>query len=230
MRTRPIYYTNVLVLFVSFIILQSCVMNQVRLVKIDSEFEKPIGKIDYFSPFSSISVIKSKNELEINDSLSILSIDLCAQALENAHHLNIDSQILIDDEILNSKIQNQLYNYIVYAHNNQDINEIKMSSDIILMMESNRSDYAISTLFSGFSRTAKNQKKQIGKAIGLGILTLGSFTQIPTKSNLTVFLMLFDRKNQKVTLYQEAITEGKDPMELETITKLIDKALYKYLN
>lgn len=220
---------TMLIVIISCLMLQSCVINQVRLITEDSQFVKPATEINYFTPFSSISVIKSKNELEINDSLSILSIQNVSEAFKNSSHLGIKNQILIDDEVLNAKIQNQLYNYIVYAHNNSDIESIKMSSTILNVLESNNADFAISSLFSGFSRTAKNQKNQVGKAIGLGILTLGTYTQIPTKSNLTAFIMLFDRKNERVLLYKEAIVEGKDPLNMETIEKVIDRALYQYL-
>lgn len=221
--------TKMLLVIIIILSLESCITYTLPLVNVESQKSITSDRVGFLSPLSSIYIIESKNKMMISEVLSIQSMETIKSVMsENFTDLGISRIASYEDEYIESKIQNEVFNYISYAHNNRKIDQIKLSKEMLQVLEENNFDYGIASYFSGFDRTAKNQKGQIAKAIGLGIATLGIFTVIPKKSNLTVHTMIFDRKNNRAVIYKEAATDGQKPNDANVIDKVLRKSIEKY--
>ncbi|MGV3539210.1 MAG: hypothetical protein ACO1OQ_05330, partial [Rufibacter sp.] len=76
-----------------------------------------------------------------------------------------------------------------------------------------------------------NYGKEIGKALGIGILTFGWVTPVPTKANTTIHAVLLDSRENMVALYTLNQATDRDPNNAVTVEKQLLKVLsYILLN
>ncbi len=214
-------------LVVLIISMTSCAINILRPVIIESDNVLNRQSIGFWPSISSINVIESKNSLTLDEGLSFASMEVTDSLIQE---LGYGPILRGESQIVQNKISTNLFNFIAHAHNNKSVESIRMSSEMHELLDKYSLDHGIGVFSYGFNRTPENQKGQVVKSIGLAVATLGMFTTIPVRSNLTVCVMIFDRNKNRVIRYREATIDGRSPNESETIEDLLHKTIGHYLN
>jgi len=200
-----------------FISTTSCVSNKMLVSDV-----KPneIEELSYFEPQSYIKFIKKGNKPEFSDSLSNITQKGINQIFTKyKSQLHLTKKIEISDDSLNNRVKNEILYLIQLAHYNRKIKGLKLTPAIDSIMESNNQRFAISIVAVGFGRDKGNYGGQIAKGIGVGILTLGMYTPVPVKSDLTLYGIIFDSKKDEISFYKNTKPLEKSPIDIQTIDK-----------
>lgn len=187
-----------------------------------SSHSKPI----LFSPISNIGFIKVGEKVEYSDSISLLTNKIIAKQLLQQKQSS-DSVLLIADTISLKTIQYELNN-IVNGENFGNDNKKWMLPPYLdsLLMESNHS-YGLVIYHNGFLRKKGNYKGQVWKAIGIGVLSMGSLMYSPQRSSSNVYLFYLDGKKKSIACIARNETDSKDPSDEKQLEKQLKSILEK---
>lgn len=208
------------------IMFNSCVTN-----KYLTSTTKPsqITSLDYFEPISYIHLIEKKNDPIFNDSLSFQSkMKLDSVIIQNKKKLKIKNKLVINSESLKDKLEREISFLIQTADRNNSVEGIKLTPAIDSIMKSNNQRFALATVSSGFGRRKGNYGGQVAKGIGVGILTLGLYTPVPIKSNLTLYGIIFDSQKNEIAFYRKTNPVEKSPTEKVELEKQLHNLFQDY--
>ncbi len=189
-----------------------------------------LSDIAYFKPISYIRHIEKGNKPVINDSLSKITSDIIESIiLLNKNTLRVNTEIVVTDSLLNKKLEQEINFLIQSVLKNKKLEGIKLTPIIDSLMTSNKQRFAMSIITSGFGRRKGNYGGQIAKGIGIGVLTLGMYAPVPIKSNVSIYGLIFDSKNDEITFYKNTMPIEKSPTDNIILTKQFYKLFDGYL-
>jgi len=212
--------------FLIFGVLLSCTTTSKMLVSDRSP--SYIKKLDYFEPITLIHLIKEKNKSQASDSLSILTKYQVDSILSTRSRFKIGKQLQAEEkDYEKQKLNRELIAMTNYAIQQNSVKGMDIPETVKTVMEKNGSDFALTVVVNGFTRAEGNYGKQVGKGIGVGLLTLGLYTPVPIKANSTVHFLICDKQKNNIALYRRSFVE-KNPVNPVILSEQIDNVLTEY--
>lgn len=224
---HPIMKEKIIGIIILGIIFQSCVANKYLS---SATPKNEVINMDYFEPYSYVRLIKRGNKSELNDSLSLESKRKIDSVMySNRNFYKIKDKIIIDNNTLNQKVENELSYLIQSAMQKRKLEGIELTPVIDSILESRNQRFALGIVATGFGRRKGNFGGQIAKGVAIGVLTLGLFTPVPIKSNLSLYTIIVDSKKNEITFYKNTLPIEKSPTDPIIIKKQLDKLYENYL-
>jgi hypothetical protein len=179
---------------------------------------------------SVMGSISKANKAEYNqmysDSLKSLTVEEIPKFIPS--HIN-KSLFIFDNDNEKKQIENEIENLINFIEKRRNIKNLQVSDKIISYFESKKIEFVLFSHSSGFTREKGNYAKQIGKSLGVGILTLGMVVPISYKANLSNNIFIVDIKSKNVAFYRRSSME-LEPLKIKNIDKELNRLLTSYFN
>jgi hypothetical protein len=81
---------------------------------------------------------------------------------------------------------------------------------------------------NGFGRVKKNYSKELAKGFGIGLMTLGLYTPMPIKANLTIKSLIFDTQRKKVVFFGFTMPNEDSPFNKAHLEKQFNNSFKGY--
>jgi hypothetical protein len=196
-----------------------------------TSFVKPqeITDLQKFETLSYITLIESGNRGRLNDTISNKSRNLFSDVLGTfSNRLPLTGDLLINDPLIKRRIERETEYLCVAADSKRDISNLKLTPSLDSLLESNQKRFGLVTVTTGFTRRKGNYGGQIAKGIGIGILTLGMYTQTPVKATSTIYAMIVDAKENNIAFFNKSLLSDKEPLDETVLKKQIEAVFNKY--
>ena len=204
----------------------SCVSNKMLTSSVPPS---AINEMAYFEPISYIRLIEKGNKSKFSDSLSqITKTNVEKIILKNKKKLKISNSIKIENDTLMNRIENEISFLIQTASKNNSLKGLTLTPTIDSILKINNQRFALATVSVGFGRRKGNYGGQVAKAVGIGILTLGMYSPVPIKSNITIYGIIFDSKLNEIAFYKRTKPIEKSPTDSKILEKQITKLFEGY--
>lgn len=181
-----------------------------------------ISQLDYFSPISYTHYIEKGNISNFSDSLSAITQSHLDSILNSNNKFRTARKINLNDSITKIKYEEELTFLVQQIMGKQKLESLHIPPTIDSIMKINNSDFGLATLSMGFGRKKGNYTGQLAKGIGIGILTLGMYTPAPIKSNLTIYSLIFDAKNENVAFYRQTPMKAASPTDPTVLNQQLE--------
>ena len=187
-------------------------------------------------PFSYISLIEQGNRHAYNDSVSNYAKIVLNEALEIfGERLGLAPEKIEVTNFFDRVALEQELNYLIMtAGQSRSINNIPITPVVDSLLVANNKRFGLIVVQNGFTRAKGNYGGQVAKGVGLGILTgvltmgMVSVYQVPAKANSTLYAIIADSENKNIAFYNKSVLQGREPAEIENITKQLHNIFKKY--
>ena len=140
-----------------------------------------IRQVQQFEPLNYVGIIEKGNKITYSDSLTTVAQGLFETALSKDRTLPVTGTIIIEDSLINNKVQYEIYMLMNYVENNIRVKDIPIPPVIDSVLEARNERFGLLAYNWGFTRTGSNYAGQIGKGVLIGVLTLGTVYTVPYK-------------------------------------------------
>lgn len=186
-----------------------------------------IRQVQQFEPLNYVGIIEKGNNITYSDSLTKVAKTLFEKELTRSRTLPAKGNIIIEDSIVNNKIQYEIYMLMNYLENNVKAKDIPIPPVIDSILEARNERFGLLAYNWGFTRTGGNYAGQIGKGVLIGVLTMGTMYTVPYKDMSKCGLIIVDGKYNNLAYVATANRES-NPLKAETYRKQIEDLLKKY--
>ena len=186
-----------------------------------------IRQVQQFEPLNYVGIIEKGNKITYSDSLTEVANTLFETALSRSKTIPVKGNIIIEDSLVNNRVQNEIYMLMNYVENNIKVKDIPIPPVIDSILESRNERFGLLAYNWGFTRTGGNYAGQIGKGVLIGILTMGTMYTVPYKDMSRCGLIIVDSKNNNLAFVSTANRES-NPLKAETYRKQMEDLLKKY--
>ena len=186
-----------------------------------------IRQVQQFEPLNYVGIIEKGNNITYNDSLTEVAKTLFEAALSRSKTIPVKGNIVIEDSLVNNRVQNEIYMLMNYVENNVRVKEIPIPPVIDSILEARGERFGLLAYNWGFTRTGGNYAGQIGKGVLIGVLTMGTMYTVPYKDMSRCGLIIVDSKNNNLAYVATANRES-NPLKAETYQKQMEDLLKKY--
>ena len=209
----PIIIASMLI--VSFFV--SCTTNRgfVSAVK-----RTEIQQVQQFEPFVFVGIIEKDDKVAYSDSLTRIAQGLFETALSKDEILPVTGTIVIEDSIVNNRIQYEIYMMMRYIDGRVRVKDIPIPSTIDSILESRNERFGLLAYSQGFVRTDENYDKEVGKGVAIGLLTLGTYYKMPYKYVTHGGIVIVDSQNNNIA-FVNAESFNYHPLKAETYKKMM---------
>ena len=202
-------------LFVGFFV--SCTTNRgfVSSVK-----RTEIQQVQQFEPFVFVGIVEEGDKVAYNDSLTRIAQELFEIALSKDEILPVTGTIVIEDTIVNNRIQYEIYMMMSYIDGRVRVKDIPIPPTIDSILEARNERFGLLAYSRGFVRTDDNYDKEVGKGVAVGLLTLGTYYSLPYKYATLGGIVIVDSQNDNIAFVN---TENYQyhPLKADTYQKLM---------
>lgn len=189
-----------LCILLSLAFLNSCNVSSNELYP--NKTKSRIAKLDYLDFQPHIYLIMKNNILSYSENASIDASMLLDNVLYKNKAINrINKKLLLQSQTEHDTIRQILYELNSKLITKTKLDGIKIPEPIINVMNRDSSDYLAVILVDGFIRTEKNMEEQALKSVGIAVLTLGTFINIPHRHSTFVNMFVFDRANNEIAYF-----------------------------
>lgn len=213
-------------IFLFFFGLVSCTGTK-RLVDKDVKVSK-MSEMAYFEPLAYISIIEKGNRAVDNDSLSAIAAALLDTVIAEYPLFRNKTKMEITDPKLRFRVAAETNNLVNQILATKQIEGIPVPTNIASLIKDEGYKYYMGSIVTGFGRKAGNYGKQVAKAIGVGILTLGMYAPVPLKSSINLFTFIIDAEANKIVYFSRTWPLEESPTNKKTMIKQYKKAVSEY--
>ena len=207
-----------------FGLLTSCTVNRGF---VSSLTRSDIPQVQQFEPLNYVGIIEKGNKISYSDSLTAVVKEMFDIALSEDNTLPIASVIVIEDSIVNNRVQNEIYMLMNYIESDLRVKDIPIPTTIDSILEARSERFGMLAYNWGFTRTGGNYAGQIAKGVAIGILTLGTFYTVPFKNRICSGIIIFDSKYNNLSFVSTASRED-NPLKATTHKKQVETMMKKY--
>ena len=186
-----------------------------------------IRQVQQFEPLNYVGIIEKGNKITYSDSLTTVAQGLFETALSKDRTLPVTGTIIIEDSLINNKVQYEIYMLMNYVENNVRVKDIPIPPVIDSILEARNERFGLLAYNWGFTRTGSNYAGQIGKGVLIGVLTLGTVYTVPYKDMVRNGIIIVDSQNNNLAFVSTANRES-DPLKAETYRKQMEDLMRKY--
>ena len=186
-----------------------------------------IRLVQQFEPLNYVGIIEKGNNITHSDSLTEVAKTLFEKELSRNKTLPVKGHIVIEDSLVNNKVQYEIYMLMNYLENNFKAKDIPIPPVIDSILEAQNERFGLLAYNWGFTRTGGNYAGQIGKGVLIGVLTMGTMYTVPYKDMSKCGLIIVDSKYNNLAYVATANRES-NPLKAETYRKQMEDLLKKY--
>lgn len=186
-----------------------------------------IRQVQQFEPLNYVGIIEKGNNITYNDSLTDVANALFEKELSRSKAIPVKGNIVIEDSLVNQRVQNEIYMLMNYVENNVRTRDLSIPPTIDSILEARDERFGLLAYNWGFTRTGGNYAGQIGKGVLIGVLTLGTMYTVPYKDMSRCGLIIVDSKYNNLAYVATANRES-NPLKAETYRKQMEDLLKKY--
>lgn len=186
-----------------------------------------IRQVQQFEPLNYVGIIEKGNNITYNDSLTDVANALFEKELSRSKAIPVKGNIVIEDSLVNQRVQNEIYMLMNYVENNVRARDLSIPPTIDSILEARDERFGLLAYNWGFTRTGGNYAGQIGKGVLIGVLTLGTMYTVPYKDMSRCGLIIVDSKYNNLAYVATANRES-NPLKAETYRKQMEDLLKKY--
>lgn len=186
-----------------------------------------IRQVQQFEPLNYVGIIEKNNNITYNDSLTKVAETLFEKELARSKTLPVKGNIVIEDSIVNNRVQYEIYMLMNYLEHNVKAKDIPIPPVIDSILEARNERFGLLAYNWGFTRTGGNYAGQIGKGVLIGVLTMGTMYTVPYKEMSKCGLIIVDSKYNNLAYVATANRESS-PLKVETYRKQMEDLLKKY--
>ena len=186
-----------------------------------------IRQVQQFEPLNYVGIIEKGNNITYSDSLTEVAKTLFEKELSRSKTLPVKGHIVIEDTVVNNKVQYEIYMLMNYLENNVKAKDIPIPPVIDSILEARNERFGLLAYNWGFTRTGGNYAGEIGKGVLIGVLTMGTLYTVPYKDMSRCGLVIVDSKYNNLAYVATANRES-NPLKAETYRKQMEDLLKKY--
>ena len=186
-----------------------------------------IRQVQQFEPLNYVGIIEKGNNISYNDSLTDVAKALFEKELSRSKTIPVKGNIVIEDSLVNNRVQNEIYLLMNYVENNVRTKDIPIPPTIDSILEARNERFGLLAYNWGFTRTGGNYAGQIGKGVLIGVLTMGTMYTVPYKDMSRCGVIIVDSKYNNLAYVATANRES-DPLKTETYRRQVEDLLKKY--
>ena len=186
-----------------------------------------IRQVQQFEPLNYVGIIEKGNNITHSDSLTEVAKTLFEKELSRNKTLPVKGHIVIEDTVVNNKVQYEIYMLMNYLENNVKAKDIPIPPVIDSILEARNERFGLLAYNWGFTRTGGNYAGEIGKGVLIGVLTMGTMYTVPYKDMSKCGLIIVDSKYNNLAYVATANRES-NPLKAETYRKQMEDLLKKY--
>ncbi|MFK8283035.1 hypothetical protein [Capnocytophaga cynodegmi] len=209
----------------AILLLSSCAPSAMLINK--DVLPNHITNLGSHETISIIGFVEQGNKISPNDSLSKISTKLLDSIITSADNPRIEKSFLVEDNQKDT-LQADILKVFNQITKSKKIENVKTTPLMNSVVKENNKRYGLCVINSGFDRRKGNYGGQIAKGIGIGILTLGMYTQTPIKANTSLFAMIYDAEEGKVVFFNRTPPVEKSPTDRENLGVLYNKLFDGY--
>ena len=176
-----------------------------------------IDKMLIFNPIVKIDSISQGNKHVFNKTES----DNVNANVKETIKLLLPKHITLKDAAADTLqqqiIEREMFKILTLVERNQSIKNVRIGDTLLQIINTYDCNYAMGVFDGGFYRTKSNFAGQIGKGIGIGILTFGMFTPVPYKSANSIFCFVIDKNNKNIAFYRKNIAMDSNPRNKQVV-------------
>ena len=186
-----------------------------------------IGQVQQFEPLNYVGIIEKGNNIIYNDSLTEVAKTLFEKELSQSKTIPVKGNIVIEDSLVNKRVQNEIYWLMKYVENNVHTKDIPIPPTVDSILEARNERFGLIAYNFGFTRTGGNYAGQIGKGVLVGVLTLGTVYTVPYKDMSRCGIVIVDSKYNNLA-YVATSDRENNPLQAETYKRQMEDLLKKY--
>lgn len=187
-----------------------------------------IQHIAQFEVLGDVGLIEEGNNIVYSDSLTRVANELFAAELANENTLPLTETIVIEDSIVNKKLQDEISMLMYYSKNTRvRVKDIPIPPTIDSILCSRNERFGMLVYNWGFARSNGNYAGQIAKGILIGVLTLGTIYTVPYKDMTQSGIIIVDAKCRNIAYVSTANRESS-PLEAKTYQRQVRDLFKKY--
>lgn len=179
-----------------------------------------IKQVQQFEPLTLIGVIEKDDKMAYSDSLTEIAQGLFETALDNDEILPVTGKIIIEDSIINNRVQYEIYMMMRYIDGRVRPKDIPIPPTIDSILEARDERFGLMAYCRGFVRTDDNYNKEVGKGVAVSLLTLGTYNTMPYKYMTHGGIVIVDSQNDNIA-FVNAESYNYHPLKAETYKKLM---------
>ena len=181
-----------------------------------------IKQVQQFEPLTLIGVIEKDDKMAYSDSLTEIAQGLFETALDNDEILPVTGKIIIEDSIINNRVQYEIYMMMRYIDGRVRVKDIPIPPTIDSILEARSERFGLLAYSRGFVRTDNNYNKEVGKGVAVSLLTLGTYNSMPYKYVTHCGIVIVDSQNDNIA-FVNAESYNYHPLKAETYKKLMSE-------
>lgn len=186
-----------------------------------------IRQVQQFEPLNYVGIIEKGNNITYNDSLTDVAKTLFEKELSRTKTIPVKGSIVIEDSLVNNRVQNEIYLLMNYVENNVRIKDLPIPPTIDSILDARNERFGLLAYNWCFTRTGGNYAGQIGKGVLIGVLTMGAMYTVPYKDMSRCGVIIVDSKYNNLAYVATANRES-DPLKAETYRRQMEDLLKKY--
>lgn len=179
-----------------------------------------IKQVQRFEPMAVMGVIEKSDKAAYSDSLSEIARGLFEDALEKDETLPVTGKIVIEDSIVNNKVQYEILMMMNYIDGRNRPKDIPIPPTIDSILESRGERFGLLAYCRGFVRTDDNYDREVGKRVAVSLLTLGTYNTMPYKYVTHGGIVIVDSQNDNIA-FVNSESYNYHPLKAETYKKLM---------
>ena len=133
-----------------------------------------IRQVQQFEPLNYVGIIEKGNNITYSDSLTEVAKTLFEKELSRSKTLPVKGHIVIEDTVVNNKVQYEIYMLMNYLENNVKAKDIPIPPVIDSILEARNERFGLLAYNWGFTRTGGNYAGETGQGVLIGVLAMGT--------------------------------------------------------
>ena len=182
-----------------------------------------IKQMQLFEPLAYVGSIENGNKFIYSDSLTEVAKNLFTEELAQGKTLPITGNILIEDSLLNLRVQSEIYILMSYVENHYRFDKVAIPPTIDSILEANNERFGLLAYNWGFTKTSGNYDN----GAQIVIQTLGTIYTVPCLDMTRSDIVIVDSQNNNLAYVGKAHNTS-DPIKAQTYKKQIKDLLKEY--
>lgn len=182
-----------------------------------------IKQMQLFEPLAYVGSIENGNKFIYSDSLTEVAKNLFTEELAQGKTLPITGNILIEDSLLNLRVQSEIYILMSYVENHYRFDKVAIPPTIDSILEARNERFGLLVYNWGFTKTSGNYDN----GAQIVIQTLGTIYTVPCLDMTRSDIVIVDSQNNNLA-YVGKSHNTSDPIKAQTYRKQIDDLLKEY--
>ena len=182
-----------------------------------------IKQIQQFEPLAYVGSIENGNKFTFSDSLTKVAKTFFQKELLRNRTLPIQGNIIIEDSLLNLRVQSEIYTLMSYVANNYRFDKVVIPPTIDSILEAKNERFGLIAYNWGITKTSGNYENRAQ----IVIQTLGTVYTVPCLDMTCSNIVIVDSQNNNLAYVGKAHNYS-DPIKAETYQKQVDDLLKEY--